>query len=340
MANLQDLPIDIHSGKLLDINFFHCQRIIEILRDTEKDSKNFLGFYSSQRMKDWQEIASLYKKNNVYLAEAAQILQRLVQYEIPAQKKQITKAEQVLAGHALRAELLALACDLPSFFSKITDDIIHLKEPYEYYVHFRNYIHQGKHLSGKLLPLLALLIEKGHSLTAFEFKYGISPTRIELPSYDLLLKEDEKKNDDEIDFGDEDIDFGIEDDIDFSGEDVHIDVVADTKGAVGESAAVGEDALGVVENMETQKVLKNELKELLAFLSMRSEDEKRDTSSDVFIRGFEKRPVEISKKKNDDEIDFGDEDIDFGIEDDIDFSGEDVHIDVVADTKGALLKNG
>ncbi|PIO77113.1 hypothetical protein TELCIR_00763 [Teladorsagia circumcincta] len=66
-------------------------------------------------------------------------------------------------------------------------------------------------------------------------------------------------------------------------------------GAVGESVAVGEDALGVVENMETQKVLKNELNELLAFLSMRSEDEKRDTSSDVFIRGFEKRPVEISK---------------------------------------------
>ncbi|KAK6046272.1 hypothetical protein COOONC_16224 [Cooperia oncophora] len=79
------------------INYFHCQRIIEILRETEKDSKNFLGYYSSQRMKDWQEIESLYKRNNVYLAEAAQILQRLVQYEIPAQKKQITKAEQVLA---------------------------------------------------------------------------------------------------------------------------------------------------------------------------------------------------------------------------------------------------
>lgn len=79
------------------INFFHCQRIIEILRETEKDSKNFLGFYSSQRMKDWQEIESLYKKNNVYLAESAQILQRLVQYEIPAQKKQISKAEQVLS---------------------------------------------------------------------------------------------------------------------------------------------------------------------------------------------------------------------------------------------------
>ncbi|VDL79121.1 unnamed protein product [Nippostrongylus brasiliensis] len=369
MANVQDLPIDIHSGKLLDwlisrrhcqkdwqknvlvirekikhaildmpeseevlqllqgsyINFFHCQRIIEILKETEKDSKNFLGYYSSQRMKDWQEIDSLYKKNNVYLAESAQILQRLAQYEIPSQKKQIAKAEQVLAesikkekeyarqaedgrklyskelqrigikGHALRAELLALAANLPSFYSQITDDIINLKAAYEYYADFRSYIHQGMTPSGKLLPLMQLLLKKGSAVTAFEYKYGAAPSRIELPSYNLLLKEDEKKSDDEIDFGDEGIDFGDDAEIDFGIEETHIDIVADTEGAVGESVAVGEDALGVVENLETQKVIKNELNELLAFLSMRKGDEERDTSSDVFIRGFEKRPAEISK---------------------------------------------
>ncbi|EPB72430.1 hypothetical protein ANCCEY_08463 [Ancylostoma ceylanicum] len=340
MANVQDLPIDIHSGKLLDwlisrrhcqkdwqknvlvirekikhaildmpesdevvqllqgsyINYFHCQRIIEILRETEKDTKNFLGFYSSQRMKDWQEIDSLYKKNNVYLAESAQILQRLVQYEIPGLKKQITKAEQSLAGHALRAELLALAADLPSFFAKVTDDIIHLKESHDYYIHFRSYIHQNKPLSAKILPLLSLLFEKGSGLTAFEFKYGKAPTRIEPPSFDLLLKEDKKTSeDDEIDFGDDAIDFGDDAEIDFSTADVDIDVVADTSGAVGESVARGEDALCVVENPDTQKVIKSELSELLAFLTMRKEDEERDTSSDMFIRGFEKRPTEISK---------------------------------------------
>lgn len=36
-----------------DINYFHCVRIVEILKDTEKDTKNFLGYYSSQRMNDW-----------------------------------------------------------------------------------------------------------------------------------------------------------------------------------------------------------------------------------------------------------------------------------------------
>ena len=36
------------------INYFHCREIVEILRETEKDTKNLFGHYSSQRMKDWQ----------------------------------------------------------------------------------------------------------------------------------------------------------------------------------------------------------------------------------------------------------------------------------------------
>lgn len=45
----------------------------------------------------------MYKKENVYLAEAAQILQRLVQYELPVMKRQIAKAEQ---GVDVRSSLL------------------------------------------------------------------------------------------------------------------------------------------------------------------------------------------------------------------------------------------
>lgn len=50
--------------------------------------------YSSQRMKDWNNIVSLYEKDNIYLGEAASILQRNVAYEIPALKKQINKCQQ------------------------------------------------------------------------------------------------------------------------------------------------------------------------------------------------------------------------------------------------------
>ena len=67
---------------------------MDILKETEKNSKNIFGMYSSQRMKDWNHIISLYQKNNIYLAEAASILQRNVQFEIVALKKQINKCQQ------------------------------------------------------------------------------------------------------------------------------------------------------------------------------------------------------------------------------------------------------
>ncbi len=54
-----------------------CIQIVEILKETEADTRNFLGSYGSQRMKDWQEVISLYRKDNTYLAEAAQLLSQV-----------------------------------------------------------------------------------------------------------------------------------------------------------------------------------------------------------------------------------------------------------------------
>lgn len=70
-------------------------KIVEILKETEADTKNVFGRYGSQRMKDWQEILRLYEKDNIYLAEVAQILIRNINYEIPSTKKQIQKLEQI-----------------------------------------------------------------------------------------------------------------------------------------------------------------------------------------------------------------------------------------------------
>jgi len=81
-----------------DINYFYCIKIVEILKETEADTKNLFGRYGSQRMKDWQEILRLYEKDNVYLAEAAQMLMRNVNYEIPNIKKQMQKLEQSLTA--------------------------------------------------------------------------------------------------------------------------------------------------------------------------------------------------------------------------------------------------
>jgi len=42
--------------------YFCCLKIVEILKETEKESKNMFGMYSSQRMKDWRTIVSNYEK--------------------------------------------------------------------------------------------------------------------------------------------------------------------------------------------------------------------------------------------------------------------------------------
>lgn len=53
-----------------ELNYFTCLKLVEILKVTEADTKNLFGSYSSQRMKDWQEIIKLYETNSVYLGES------------------------------------------------------------------------------------------------------------------------------------------------------------------------------------------------------------------------------------------------------------------------------
>ncbi|EDM05829.1 CDK5 regulatory subunit associated protein 3, isoform CRA_d [Rattus norvegicus] len=77
------------------IHYFHCLRIVDLLKGTEASTKNIFGRYSSQRMKDWQEIISLYEKDNTYLVELSSLLVRNVNYEIPSLKKQIAKCQQL-----------------------------------------------------------------------------------------------------------------------------------------------------------------------------------------------------------------------------------------------------
>ena len=91
---LKDMPEHPEIRELLsgsNINFFNCKKIVEILKETEKDSKNFFGQYGSQRMTDWKEVLRLYENENIYLAEASQLLIQAVVYELPGLKKQITK---------------------------------------------------------------------------------------------------------------------------------------------------------------------------------------------------------------------------------------------------------
>ena len=151
---MRDMPEHQGIAALLSgahINYFHCLKIVEILKETEADSKNFFGQYGSQRMKDWKEIVSLYQKDFLYLAEAAQLLTQNVVYEIPGLRKSLARCDNVeeecdkqegsshrkekelveefareckelgVEGKELRREVIELAKDLPSVYEEVAE---------------------------------------------------------------------------------------------------------------------------------------------------------------------------------------------------------------------------
>ncbi|XP_058451603.1 CDK5RAP3-like protein [Malaya genurostris] len=240
---LTDMPA--HDGlvqllKGAHINYFHCQQIIDILKTTEADSRNVFGRYGSQRMKDWQEILRLYEKDSMYLAEAAQILVRNINYEIPGIRKQIKHFEQLgvdsdkkivdlqrseravygeykalckqlgIEGENVRQELVTKVVELPEMLNKITATVPELKKAIELYTAFLG--NEG------CLSVLRHVANAGNT-TVYEFLYSESPLSIELPP--LKFVADEKAavvQNDVIDFGDNQggIDFGNDAEIDFN----------------------------------------------------------------------------------------------------------------------------
>lgn len=312
---MEDMPIDIHVGKLMDwlvsrrlcerrwqdtallvrekishaiqdmpehpdivallsgahINYYHCLRIVDILKETEKDTKNLFGFYGSQRMKDWQEVVKLYANKNVGLAEASQMLARIISYEIPGLKKQIAKLEQTqsecdkrehellrssaamrdqysascrqlgMEGHKLRSEIVQLLEELPQELKAIAEQAACLSDAVGYYREFVPFISPGVDPE-QLVPTLHYLAVHG-DVTTYEWRYGEAPLRVEPPP--CVISEEEEvpdqsggADDGGIDFGDSEIDFG-DSEIDF-GEDAAADI---DWGGLEEEAADGGTAL-------------------------------------------------------------------------------------------------
>ncbi|KAH7697804.1 HSF-27 protein [Aphelenchoides avenae] len=329
---IQDMPENEAIVELLQgsyINYFHCKEIVEILKETEADTKNIFGYYSSQRMKDWQEILSLYEKDSVYLAESAQYLQRLVQYEIPGLRKQVAKCEQNtgeferkerdyarqatdsrrnyenelakmgLKGENIRKELINLAAGLPEFLAEITTHIAKLADPVAYYAEFRKYTDPSA-ADEQFLPLVNLLIGRGRDITVYEWKHGKEPTSVERPT----LAYDEPQGNGKENGGDtngDDIDFGDEDAIDF-GDDVDLDivVVGDEKGVADDGVARGDEALTLLESRDTRALIVAELDELLSFLSFRNIDDMSSSASDVYLAAITVRPEAVAKVKTND----------------------------------------
>nr|CAG4640940.1 EOG090X07S9 [Eulimnadia texana] len=285
---IQDMPEHEGITKLLAgtyINYFHCRQIVEILKETEADTKNLFGRYGSQRMKDWQDVLKSYEKDNIYLAEAAQMLTRNVNFEIPALKKQITKCEQVqhecekkeaecvklahefkekyyatcrqmgIEGHNVKKEIVALLKDLPSLYENVADLSKSLKDAVHYYDGFvKHFVASSKQKDENRLPLLEYIIEHGNT-TTYEWRYGEPPVKIEEPQLLIDIEDDNAapESGGEIDFGDSgDIDFGSpgEDDIVLETGDIdwgQIDTASSEQDHVlGESIDFSIESAGIV----------------------------------------------------------------------------------------------
>ncbi|XP_040393018.1 CDK5 regulatory subunit-associated protein 3 isoform X5 [Cygnus olor] len=228
-AALRDMPEHPEIRQLLAgtaLHYFHCLRIVEILRGTEASTRNLFGRYSSQRMKDWQEIVALYEKENTYLAELASLLVRSVSYEAPALRKQISRCQQAqqdfarreeecqlaaaelrerfyasckqygITGDNVRQELLALVKELPSLLSGIGAGASALTEAIELYEACVEFVCESS--AEPVLPLLRHVGRRGNT-TVYEWRTGLEPVRVERPE---VQEVPEQPKEDAIDWGD------------------------------------------------------------------------------------------------------------------------------------------
>lgn len=159
-------------------------------------------------MKDWQEIVRLYERDSVYLGEAAQILVRNVNYELPAVKKQISKFEQLvddaqkkihdlstseavlnaqrtalcqkigIEGKNLRDEFIERLKELPKFYSEIVKAIQKIGSALQLYAETSR--------NPDCLPIVRLVAAKGN-VTVYEYAHGEAPLSVEEAAIQLKL---------------------------------------------------------------------------------------------------------------------------------------------------------
>eukprot|EP00281_Chroomonas_sp_CCMP1168_P027564 CAMPEP_0206243400 /NCGR_PEP_ID=MMETSP0047_2-20121206/17587_1 /ASSEMBLY_ACC=CAM_ASM_000192 /TAXON_ID=195065 /ORGANISM="Chroomonas mesostigmatica_cf, Strain CCMP1168" /LENGTH=268 /DNA_ID=CAMNT_0053668517 /DNA_START=25 /DNA_END=828 /DNA_ORIENTATION=+ len=157
VENLPDNPQlnNVKAGiNVADMNYFTCKKIRDVLTsDKDTAQKNWLGQYKSQATKDWEAILRLYDKDNVHLAEAAQVLYQNVQYEVPALRKVVTNCQKQqqemhrkeaqynkvlgeyreryqkecsklgIKGKDVRSELLEKSKDLPNIYKSVLESV-------------------------------------------------------------------------------------------------------------------------------------------------------------------------------------------------------------------------
>lgn len=339
-AALKDMPESEDIKELLigsKLDYFKAKQIIAVLKTTEADSKNIFGYYSSQRMKDWQDVVYSYERDYIYLVELATYLIRETNYEVPGTRKLIQrlnkekeeaekdKANFLRRAQQFNAEYQRLAQtygikgqnvveelhEQSKNLSSVMEEMVLLAKNLETGLQFyRVYASTtSKQDSKTFLKPLHYIITKGNT-TVYELKHGVPPEKI--------LTDDRgsgsftNSNPSDIELVTDEIDFG--DDLPSSSESssgfVHVSNNDDTFVQVEEVCdandyiANGEDAKMILESRKTRNQFLNNLYELDAFFKQLTSDGQTDSMqlsvSDMNKQaGIIKQIIEIvNKEKN------------------------------------------
>lgn len=235
-AALKDMPENEKIKQLLvgsKLDYFRSKEIIEILKTTEASSKNIFGYYSSQRMKDWQDIIHAYERDYVYIAENATDLIRETSYEVPGIRKVVSnlkrekeeaqkeranllqKVQKCNAEHRNLAQSYGIEgvnvvqelTEKSKNLSNVMDEMVNLSRELKESLQFYREVASSKSKlnATDLASMLHYIIEKGNT-TVYEWKNGHQPESIEV--VERATSTGANSNSSEIELVDDEIDFG------------------------------------------------------------------------------------------------------------------------------------
>lgn len=235
-AALKDMPENEEIKQILvrsKLDYFKSKQIIEILKTTEASSKNIFGYYSSQRMKDWQDIVYSYERDYIFIAENATDLIRETSYEVPGIRKVIsnlkrekdeTQKERAnllqkvqkfnaeyrnlaqvygIEGVIIVQELTEKSKNLSNVMEEVANLSEGLKNGLEYYREVAS--STSKQGVETIASMLHYVIEKGNT-TVYEWKNGYPPENIEV--VEKATSTSANSNSSEIEMVGDEIDFG------------------------------------------------------------------------------------------------------------------------------------
>ncbi|GAQ85552.1 hypothetical protein KFL_002410020 [Klebsormidium nitens] len=167
--------------------YLEVKHVRDTLAELNPETRGLFGRLSGAAGQ-WDAVVQAYEKGALFLGEAALDLVRLVNYEVPFQRKQIARWQQQLAdldkkeaefrknagvsaqrykqaceelgiqGTDVRSELLGLARHLPGVFNRVVSKLCsqELGEAGEFYQAFVKYAHtESEETAGLILPTLS-----------------------------------------------------------------------------------------------------------------------------------------------------------------------------------------